>query len=218
MNVTLVKELYEEINALPIVDIHTHVNWKTGTARNIGEILSYHYYTELTNSARLRWRSACPLTIPRELTRLVYPKLEYIRNTVQYDWLMTISREFLGIEAQEWEIDDNWEAIFDRSVEVMDRPGWAEELIAQADIVRVFLTNQYDEDLEGLDTSFLRALPAHRALCALDGPRSGSAGAGPFPGPEHPHRGDFRAVIARTFEKFVAPRHGVCSHVHPDEL
>ena len=127
MNMTLVRELYEEINALPIVDIHTHVNWKSGTARNIGEILSYHYYTELTNSAAHDGQPL-PFDDPRELTRLVYPKLEYIRNTVQYDWLMTISREYLGIDAQEWEIDDNWEAIFDRSVEVMDRADWAEEL------------------------------------------------------------------------------------------
>jgi GrpB-like predicted nucleotidyltransferase (UPF0157 family) len=51
MNNALVMELYQEIDSLPIVDIHTHVQWQTGTAANIGEILSYHYYTELTNSA-----------------------------------------------------------------------------------------------------------------------------------------------------------------------
>jgi len=36
----------------------------------------------------------------------------------------------------------------------MDRPEWREELIAQSGIVRIFLTNQYNDDLEGLDTSF----------------------------------------------------------------
>ena len=51
MNSTLVRELFSLIDALPIVDIHTHVDWRTGTAKNIGEVLSYHYYTELTNSA-----------------------------------------------------------------------------------------------------------------------------------------------------------------------
>jgi glucuronate isomerase len=206
MNVTVVKELYEEINALPIIDIHTHVNWKVGTARNIGEILSYHYYTELTNSAR-HDGAALPFDDPRELTRLVYPKLEYIRNTVQYDWLMTISREYLGIDAQEWEIDDNWEAIFDRSVEVMDRRGWAEELVAQADILRVFLTNQYDEDLEGLDTAFYSpCLRTEPFVLWMDRPGD-RQGLSRFLGREIRTVADYSDVIARVFVKFVG--HGM---------
>ena len=36
----------------------------------------------------------------------------------------------------------------------MGRPEWREEMIAQSNITRVFLTNQYNDDLEGLDTSF----------------------------------------------------------------
>ncbi|MFO7697936.1 MAG: hypothetical protein R6X16_12380 [Anaerolineae bacterium] len=206
MNVTLVKELYEELNALPIVDIHTHVNWKTGTARNIGEILSYHYYTELTNSAHYDG-TPLPFDDPRELTRLVYPKLEYIRNTVQYDWLMTISREFLGIDAQEWEIDDNWEAIFDRSVEVMDRTGWAEELIAQADIVRVFLTNQYDEDLEGLDRGFYTPCLRTEPFVLWMDRAADRQGLGRFLNRDLRTVDDFRTVIAQTFDKFVS--HGM---------
>lgn len=206
MNVTLVKELYEEINTLPILDVHTHVNWKAGTARNIGEILSYHYYTELTNSAAFDG-TTLPFDDPRELTRLVYPKLEFIRNTVQYDWLMTISRELLGIDAQEWEIDDNWEAIFDRSVDVMGRDEWAEELIAQADIIRVFLTNQYDEDLEGLDRSFYApCLRTEPFVLWMDRPNDRD-GLSRFLGREIRTVDDFRAVIARTFEKFVS--HGM---------
>ncbi|MGI6367177.1 MAG: hypothetical protein ACOX2L_02255 [Anaerolineae bacterium] len=206
MNAALVKELYEEINSLPIVDIHTHVNWKTGTARNIGEILSYHYYTELTNSARYDGEPL-PLDDPRELTRLIYPKLELIRNTVQYDWLMTISREFLDIAPEEWEIDDNWEAIFDRSVEVMDRADWAEELTAQADIVRVFLTNQYDEDLEGLDTGFYSpCLRTEPFVLWMDRPAE-RAGLQRFLGKEIRTVADVRAVIVQAFQKFV--RHGM---------
>jgi len=206
MNHALVKELYEEINALPIIDIHTHVNWKRGTARNIGEILSYHYYTELANSAQ-HSETPFPLGDPRELTRQIYPRLEYIRNTVQYDWLMTISREFLGIDAQEWELDDNWEAIFDRSAEVMDRPEWTAELIAQADITRVFLTNQYDEDLEGLDSGlYTPCLRAEPFVLWMDRPADRD-GLSRFLGRGIRTVQDFREVIARSFDKFM--RHGM---------
>ncbi len=151
MNSTFVKELYDYIDGLPIVDIHTHVNWKKGAASNIGEILSYHYYTELANSAE--WaKGQFPLNDPEALTRMIMPRLGHIRNTVQYDWLMTISRDFLGLEASEW-YPENWKFIFDRSVDVMGQPDWEEEVLAQANIVRVFLTNQYNEDLDGLDTA-----------------------------------------------------------------
>ena len=152
MNSALIKELYERIDAMPIVDVHTHVDWKTGTAANIGEVLSYHYYTELTNSAEYV-AGKFPFDDPEALTEMILPKLALIRNTVQYDWLMTISREYLGLGPDEWR-PENWEFIFDRSVEVMGRAEWRDEMIAQSNIVRVFLTNQYNDDLEGLDPTF----------------------------------------------------------------
>ena len=161
MNSALVRELYEEIDAMPIVDVHTHVAWKAPTATNIGEILSYHYYTELANSADYQ-EGKFPFDDPEELTRVILPKLALLSNTVQYDWLMTISREYLYLDPVEW-YPGNWKWIFDRSVEVMGRPEWREELVAQSGISRVFLTNQYNDDLDGLDTSFyspcLRAEP-----------------------------------------------------------
>ncbi|NLG28012.1 MAG: amidohydrolase [Chloroflexi bacterium] len=152
MNSALVRELFDEIDAMPILDIHTHVDWHTGTAKSIGDILSYHYYTELTNSAEFQ-DPPYPYADPKELTRVIVPKLGHIRNTVQYDWLMTISREYLCIDASEWH-PGNWEAIYDHSVAVMDRPDCREELIDQCNLERVFLTNQFDEAFDGMDTSF----------------------------------------------------------------
>jgi len=205
MNNALVKELYEAIDALPIVDIHTHVNWKKPTASNIGEILSYHYYTELVNSADFQ-EGKFPFDDPRELTRIILPKLALIRNTVQYDWLMTISREFLWLDADEWRAE-NWELIFDRSVEVMDRPEWREELIAQANIVRVFLTNQYNDDLEGLDSSFYSpCLRTEPFVLWMERPAE-REGLAAFLGRPIRTVGDFAAVIDKAFAKFVA--HGM---------
>jgi glucuronate isomerase len=206
MNAILVKELYNEINALPILDVHTHVQWKTGTAANVGELLSYHYYTELTNAADYE-QTPLPFDDPYELMRRIYPKLAYIRNTVQYDWLMTISRELLGIEAAAWELEGNWQTIFRASEEVMGRPDWASELIDRADIARVFLTNQYDEDLEGLDPTFYTpCLRTEPFVLWMDRPAE-RAGLERFLGRSLRTPDDLDAVIAKTFDKFM--RHGM---------
>jgi glucuronate isomerase len=201
MNSALVRELFEAIDALPIVDIHTHVNWKTGTASNIGEILSYHYYTELTNSAEFR-EGGFPFGDPEALTRIILPKLDLIRNTVQYDWLMTISRAYLGLDPEEW-YAENWQYIFERSVEVMGHPDWREEMIVQSNIVRVFLTNQYNDDLEGLDTTFYSpCLRTEPFILWMDRPAE-REGLGAFLGRPLRTTTDFAAAIDQTFGKFA---------------
>ncbi len=205
MNNALVCELFDRIDSLPIIDVHTHVAWKTGCAANIGDILSYHYYTELTNSASYQ-EGKFPFGDPEALTEQILPKLGLIRNTVQYDWLMTISREYLGLEADEWR-PENWRFIFDRSVEVMNRPEWRDELIAQAGIAKVFLTNQYDDDLEGLDTSFYAPCLRTEPFVVWFGQSAERAKLSAFLGRPIDTIADFREAIDKTFAKFV--RHGM---------
>ena len=216
MNAALVTELYERIDTLPIVDIHTHVNWKTGTAGNIGDILSYHYYTELANSAEYQ-DGGFPYDDPAALTRLILPKLAHFRNTVQYDWLMTISREYLGIDPWEWE-PENWRFIFDQSVEIMGRREWREELIAQSNIVRVFLTNQYDDDLEGLDTSFYTpCLRCEPFVLSIDR-REDRERLEAFLGRPVRSTADVVDAIDRTFGRFVAHGMGYAAISTPTNL
>ena len=216
MNSALIKELYERIDAMPIVDVHTHVDWKTGTAANIGEVLSYHYYTELTNSAEYV-AGKFPFDDPEALTEMILPKLALIRNTVQYDWLMTISREYLGLGPDEWR-PENWEFIFDRSVEVMGRAEWRDEMIAQSNIVRVFLTNQYNDDLEGLDPTFYSpCLRCEPFVVWMDRPAE-REGLGAFLGRPVVTLADFVAAIDKTFAKFVAHGMGYAAMSIPANL
>ncbi|NLV75296.1 MAG: hypothetical protein GXY52_11550 [Chloroflexi bacterium] len=151
MNHALISEIFGQLDALPIVDIHTHVQFNQPNACNIGDILSYHYYTELYNSAEFQ-DGALPLGDPEALTRVLFKGLRLIKNTVQYDWLMAIGRDFLGLEASDWQ-PECWRKVFDRSCEVMGRAEWVGELLEQANIVRVYLTNSYDDDLSGLNRS-----------------------------------------------------------------
>ncbi|MBC7235323.1 MAG: hypothetical protein H5T69_05735 [Chloroflexi bacterium] len=154
MSTALVAELYGQIDALPIIDIHTHVDWKRPSARHIGDLLSYHYYTELIHSAEWQPGEApterFPYHDPQALARTILSKLHLIDNTVQYDWWTTILREFLGLGPAEW-APENWQDLFERSARVMGHPDWPKEVVARSQIERVFMTNEYDEDLTGLD-------------------------------------------------------------------
>ncbi|MHB1296478.1 MAG: hypothetical protein ACYC4R_15980 [Anaerolineae bacterium] len=216
MNSALVKELFEHIDALPIVDAHTHVNWKSPNATSIGDILSYHYYTELCNSADFQ-EGKFPFKDPEGLTRVILPKLDLIRNTVQYDWLMTISREFLMVDPLDWH-EDNWKFIYDRSVEVMSSPDWRDELIAQANIERVFLTNQYNDDLEGLDTTLFTPCLRVEPFVILMDDEAERERIGDFLGRPVLSIADVRAAIDKTFAKFVGHGMGYAAMSIPANL
>ncbi len=47
----LVHDLYTEIVKIPLIDPHSHIDPHRPTARNLDDILGYHYYTELAHSA-----------------------------------------------------------------------------------------------------------------------------------------------------------------------
>jgi glucuronate isomerase len=152
MNSQLVKQLYDELDRLPILDPHTHIRPKHSSALNAAEILSYHYYTELINATELQ-PGGFPTDDPRRFTKILVEKLPLIKNTVQFDWLMTISELQYGIDRSEWTAD-SWESIYDRIQAVIDASDYTEQVIAKSNISAVFLTNSYNEDLSGVDTTF----------------------------------------------------------------
>lgn len=47
---------------------------------------------------------------------------------------------------------DNWEALYDRATGLMQQPDWAERVLRQSKLEAVFLTNDFDDPLEGFDT------------------------------------------------------------------
>jgi len=216
MNSTLVTHLYREINAMPIYDIHTHIQPQHPTGRNIGEILSYHYYTELVNSAEYQ-PNGFPLDDPEALTRVIFPRLHYIRNTVQYDWLMVISETFLGIPRADWE-GDNWHEVYRRSVDIMDRAIYVEEVVAQTNLKVVYLTNSYDDDLDGFDTSFyvpnLRVEPF--VIWTTD--RDQLEALGKFLGRPIQGVNDFDAALEKAFAKFASRNMGYAAISAPPNL
>ena len=119
----------------------------------MSEILGYHYYTELAHSAGLpRQQIEAPGITPREKVGLLLNNLTPIQNTIQYSWLIEMCQNLFGFEG---EIIDgsNWEAIYDAAQSKMVESDWSEQVLEQSGIEAVFLTNDFDDSLEGFDSS-----------------------------------------------------------------
>lgn len=144
---TLEQDLYAEICKIPILDPHSHINPHSPAAKNLDEILGYHYYTELAHSAGMN--KGLLETNPRDRVRNILSFLGAIDNTVQYSWFLDIARTFLGFpQPQKASADELWNA----AEKAMSQPDWENQVLKKSNIEKVFLTNDFHDPLEGFDT------------------------------------------------------------------
>jgi glucuronate isomerase len=147
----LAQDLYAEICRIPLIDPHSHINPHRPTARSLDDILGYHYYTELAHSAGMDKGPLAPTVDPRERVRNILYHMAYFDNTVQYEWFLEIARAFLGFEGDRVTLADaTW--LCDEAERLMARPNWEERVLRQSNIEQVFLTNDFDDPLQGFDT------------------------------------------------------------------
>ena len=167
MDPDLVTRLYRQLDALPIYDIHTHIRAEQPFATGLADVIGYHYYTELANSAQYRAEFSAE-TDREQVVRQVMERLPLLANTVQFDWLAVIGEEFLGIERRHW-LTRSWAEIMDRAQKAIDAPDYRERVLRRSGVRRIYMTNSCDEPPYRLRLGLLRALPAHRRLCVRDG-------------------------------------------------
>ena len=154
--------LLAELEQIRLIDPHSHIDPHAAASSTLADILGYHYYTELAHSAGLPKREiepeadgGQPLDPKEKVARLV-PSLAKLHNTVQVSWLVELCREFygLGTEIPGDRVDEsNWEAIYDRSLQRMQQPDYEQQVLDQSLLDGVFLTNDFDDPLEGFDTT-----------------------------------------------------------------
>src|SRR5204862_5995411 len=102
----LVRDLYSEICAIPLIDPHSHIDPRAPTARSLDDILGYHYYTELAHSAGMAQAPLDKDVPPRERVRAILSHLDRIDNTAQYGWSLEIAQTFLGFQASRLRASD----------------------------------------------------------------------------------------------------------------
>jgi glucuronate isomerase len=151
---TILRErLFTELDSLSLVDPHTHIDPRHPAAASLDDLLGYHYYTELAHSAGMpREQIEQPGIPPEERVRRLVERLEPLENTIQYSWLIEMCRRFFDF-ADDRLTAHNWRSLYDASLKRMQQPDWSRQVLAASKLEAVFLTNDFDDSLEGFDTS-----------------------------------------------------------------
>jgi len=152
MSQELVGRLTAELEAIPLIDPHSHINPHAAASKTLADIMGYHYYTELAHSAGLpKDRIEEPGLDPKEKVGRLVPKLADISNTAQYSWLLEMCGVFFDFQEQDVTVD-NWETLYDTAEKKMAQPDWEDQVLSISGLERVFLTNDFDDPLSGFDT------------------------------------------------------------------
>ena len=152
MSLELRNRIFQQLDAVWLIDPHTHIDPHRPAAETLADILGYHYYTELAHSAGMpREEIEEPGVGPKEKTRRLIAHLGPVENTVQYSWLVEMAQSLLGFDGDRI-TPDNWEALYDTSERLMSSPAWERDVLRRSRLRRVFLTSDFDDPLEGFDT------------------------------------------------------------------
>jgi glucuronate isomerase len=152
MSQLLYNQLYLELSQLVLIDPHTHINPHKPAGETLADILGYHYYTELAHSAGMpREHIEQSGITPKEKVGRIAQGLSHIDNTAQLSWLLELCHELFGIEVDRID-SSNWEAVYDLSLAKMSQPDWEQQVLDKSKLEAVFLTNDFDDPLEGFDT------------------------------------------------------------------
>lgn len=146
------ESIYDAIASIRLIDPHTHINPHSPASNTLADLLGYHYYTELAHSAGMPKEQIEEEGIaPRELVRRLVTNLSPIENTAQYRWLIEICRNFFGFRGERLD-ESNWEEVYESAESQMSLAEWPQMVLDQSNVEAVFLTNDFDDDLEGFDT------------------------------------------------------------------
>ena len=218
MSQALRNRLFEQLDALVLIDPHSHINPHAPASTTLADILGYHYYTELAHSAGLpKDRIEAPGLDPKEKVGRLVEALGPLENTIQYSWLIEMLRVFFAFEYELLTVD-NWEALYDAAAARMQQPGWGAEVLWRSKLEAVFLTNDFDDPLEGFDTKLyvpclrtddlvfhLAKKDVRQRLEKSSGQSFGSAAA-------------LRQAIGRRFEHFVSRGAKACAISLPPDF
>jgi glucuronate isomerase len=93
-----------------------------------------------------------PEVDPRERVRAILDHLERFDNTQQHSWFLAIAQRFLGFEGERVTGSDT-ELLCDAAERVFAQSDWEAQLFRMSNLEKIFLTNEFDDPLEGFDTA-----------------------------------------------------------------
>jgi glucuronate isomerase len=149
---SLVQSLTAAFDAIPLIDPHSHIEPLSPVSRSLDDILGYHYYTELAHSAGMSQKLLAKDADPKERCREIIRFMDRYDNTAQYGWFVEIAKNFLGFPGDRVTAADA-DALFDASVKLFAAKDWEQQVFAKTNLEKIFLTNEFDDNLDGFDTA-----------------------------------------------------------------
>lgn len=143
----LVRDLTTALDAIPIIDPHSHIDPLAPVSKSLDDILGYHYYTELAHSAGMSQEPLAKDVSPRERVRAIVRHMDRYDNTAQYAWFVDIARTFLGFQGTRLAADDA-DKLFDAAEKTFAQKDWEQQVIERTKLERIFLTNEFDDPLD----------------------------------------------------------------------
>ncbi|MFO0910609.1 MAG: glucuronate isomerase [Isosphaeraceae bacterium] len=196
------RTLFEAMLEWPIYDPHSHIDALRPAARNLDEILGYHYYTELAHSAGMPSDRVAPDLDPETRARNIAAHLDAIDNTIQYSWLIEIARTFHDFPYDRITPDTIGE-LYRRADRHDDGAAWDQAVWNRTRLEAVFLTNDFDDPLEGWDTTkYVPCLRTDDLVFKLHEPRTKER-LQKATGVQVDDLATLREAIGRLFERFV---------------
>src|SRR5437016_1128408 len=148
MSDQLRQRLFAELDSIRLIDPHSHIEPKAAASKTLADILGYHYYTELIHSAGLpRAEIEEPDLDPKEKVRRLVERIEPLRNTIQYSWLLELARTFFDFPPDEDLTTSNWESLYDMAARKIAQPDWEQQVRDRTKLDAIFLTNNFDDPL-----------------------------------------------------------------------
>src|SRR5438445_269572 len=169
---TLVRDLTAALDAIPLIDPHSHIEPLSPVSRSLEDILGYHYYTELAHSAGMGQAPLAKDVSPRERVRAIVAHMDRYDNTVQYGWFVDIARTFLGFTGTKITAADA-DPLFDAAEKAFAQPDWEKQVFAKTRLEKIFLTNEFDDPLENFDTNrYVPCLRTDTLVFQMDKPET----------------------------------------------
>jgi len=149
---SLQQSLFEQLDAIVLIDSHSHINPHAPTSSTLADLLGYHYYTELAHSSGMPKNAIEePGISPREKVARLFQHLGKIDNTIQWSWFVELSQVLFGFQGDEINLS-NWETVYDLAESKMQQADWETQVLATSKVEKVFLTNDFDDPLHNFDT------------------------------------------------------------------
>jgi glucuronate isomerase len=168
----LVRDLTAAFDSLPLIDPHSHIDPHAPVSKSLDDILGYHYYTELAHSAGMSQAPLAKDVSSRDRVRAILGHMDRFDNTAQYGWFVDIARTFLGFTGTRVTAADA-DALYDAAEKAFAQKDWEKQVFAKTKLEKIFLTNEFDDPLEGFDTSvYVPCLRTDALVFQMDRPET----------------------------------------------